>query len=154
MTIWILKYKCRVCGMDSHLMQGSCEHDNERLDSSKPVNLINKYTATKLSKIILPMEFRVLQIIMIYRIWGFHGGDYEECCLLGYYTMWPYGATFKKTAFLIMIYFSFTNNLRDSSWGLFYPLYIYIYIYIYVCVKDIIPHHEQGIYHIVPFILN
>jgi hypothetical protein len=22
------------------------------------------------------------------KIWGFHGGDYEECCLLGCYAVW------------------------------------------------------------------
>jgi hypothetical protein len=22
------------------------------------------------------------------KIWGFHGGDYEEWCLLGYYAVW------------------------------------------------------------------
>jgi hypothetical protein len=25
---------------------------------------------------------------MVNRIWGFHGGDYEECCLLGCYAVW------------------------------------------------------------------
>jgi hypothetical protein len=23
-----------------------------------------------------------------YKIWGFHGGDYEEWCLLGCYAVW------------------------------------------------------------------
>jgi hypothetical protein len=28
--------------------------------------------------------------ISLWRIWGFHGGDYEECHLLGYGTKWVY----------------------------------------------------------------
>jgi hypothetical protein len=31
-------------------------------------------------------------------IWSFHGGDYEEWCLLGCYTV--YGVTSQKTQFL------------------------------------------------------
>jgi hypothetical protein len=37
------------------------------------------------------------------KIWGFHGGDYEEWCLLGCYAVWflqdPHGVTTQKTPF-------------------------------------------------------
>jgi hypothetical protein len=30
----------------------------------------------------------IMGIPLLYKIWGFHGGDYEEWCLLGCYTVW------------------------------------------------------------------
>jgi hypothetical protein len=30
----------------------------------------------------------VVNLISYAKIWGFHGGDYEEWCLLGCYAMW------------------------------------------------------------------
>jgi hypothetical protein len=33
----------------------------------------------------------------LYKIWGFHGGDYEEWCLLGCYAVWLlYEPTFRR----------------------------------------------------------
>jgi hypothetical protein len=43
-------------------------------------------------------------------IWGFHGGDYEEWCLLGCYAEWfihePHGVTTQKTPFFNSVAFS------------------------------------------------
>jgi hypothetical protein len=49
----------------------------------------------------------------ICKIWGFHGGDYKQCHLLGCYTVWllkrrflqqPHSETPQKRAFLMKIY--------------------------------------------------
>jgi hypothetical protein len=40
------------------------------------------------------------------KIWGFHGGDYDEWCILGCYAVWllqvPHGVTTQNTPFFIV----------------------------------------------------
>jgi hypothetical protein len=34
------------------------------------------------------LDFHHEQFILECKIWDFHGGGYEEYCVLGYYAMW------------------------------------------------------------------
>jgi hypothetical protein len=46
------------------------------------------------------------RLVEFCKIWGFHGGDYEELCLLGCYAVWflqePHGVTTQKTPFFFV----------------------------------------------------
>jgi hypothetical protein len=34
------------------------------------------------------ISFLFFGSLILFKIWGFHGGDYEEWCLLGCYAVW------------------------------------------------------------------
>jgi hypothetical protein len=54
--------------------------------------------------------YRFVTVCIICKICGFHGGDYEEWCLLGCYAVWllwflqePHGVTTQKRPFFVCI---------------------------------------------------
>jgi hypothetical protein len=54
-------------------------------------------------------DLAVLKYLKLCKISGLHGGDYEECCLLGCYAVsflqQPHDITSQKTAFLIINFY-------------------------------------------------
>jgi hypothetical protein len=51
-------------------------------------NISLVYNMTPFITVIIDLSLRVTTL-QLCRIWGFHGGDYEECRLLGCYAVWP-----------------------------------------------------------------
>jgi hypothetical protein len=59
----------------------------------KPLWLFDERPKTIPKMLVLPRHYsnywfraplgHMMQLIIVCKIWGFHGGDYEECCLLG-----------------------------------------------------------------------
>jgi signal transduction histidine kinase len=79
---------------------------------------------------------------MFCKIWDFHSGNHEDCCLLGCYAIWllqePHGITSQETAFFKIVFLIFVKTLwHQYKFIIIFQLKLWCRVFFHVSFKKV-----------------